>query len=81
MTMTFVPDNAAPAFWTAPPGPRVPRIALMGEFSAGKSTLLNLLIERDLIPTRATATRSRRALRRAVSLPPRMVSVQGRGFR
>lgn len=33
-----------------------PRLALMGEFSAGKSTLLNFLIEEDLLPTRATAT-------------------------
>ena len=33
-----------------------PRIALMGEFSSGKSTLLNLLIGEDLLPTRVTAT-------------------------
>lgn len=33
-----------------------PRLALMGEFSAGKSTLLNFLIEEDVLPTRATAT-------------------------
>lgn len=35
---------------------RKPAVALMGEFSAGKSTLLNFLIEEDLLPTRATAT-------------------------
>lgn len=35
---------------------RKPRIALMGEFSSGKSTLLNLLIGEDLLPTRVTAT-------------------------
>jgi hypothetical protein len=35
---------------------RKPRVALMGEFSAGKSTLLNFLIEENVIPTRATAT-------------------------
>ena len=35
---------------------RKPTVALMGEFSAGKSTLLNFLIEEDLLPTRATAT-------------------------
>lgn len=33
-----------------------PRLALMGEFSAGKSTLLNFLIEENVLPTRATAT-------------------------
>ncbi|GMG84036.1 hypothetical protein LNKW23_32500 [Paralimibaculum aggregatum] len=33
-----------------------PRCALMGEFSAGKSTLLNLLLGRDAVPTRVTAT-------------------------
>jgi hypothetical protein len=35
---------------------RKPRFALMGEFSSGKSTLLNLLIGEDLLPTRVTAT-------------------------
>jgi hypothetical protein len=35
---------------------RRPIVALMGEFSAGKSTLMNFLIEEDLLPTRATAT-------------------------
>jgi len=35
---------------------RKPTIALMGEFSAGKSTLLNFLIEDNVLPTRATAT-------------------------
>lgn len=33
-----------------------PRIALMGEFSSGKSTLLNLLIGEELLPTKVTAT-------------------------
>ena len=33
-----------------------PRIALMGEFSSGKSTLLNLLIGEALLPTKVTAT-------------------------
>ncbi|WP_375688551.1 dynamin family protein [Pseudooceanicola sp. LIPI14-2-Ac024] len=36
--------------------PRKPRIALMGEFSAGKSTLANLLLERDVSPVKVTAT-------------------------
>lgn len=35
---------------------RKPRIALMGEFSSGKSTLLNLLVGEELLPTRVTAT-------------------------
>ncbi len=33
-----------------------PTFALMGEFSAGKSTLLNLLLGSDLLPTQVTAT-------------------------
>ncbi|TNC65965.1 dynamin family protein [Rubellimicrobium roseum] len=33
-----------------------PRIGLMGEFSSGKSTLLNLLIGEDVLPTKVTAT-------------------------
>ncbi|WP_229864153.1 dynamin family protein [Seohaeicola zhoushanensis] len=36
---------------------RRPRLALMGEFSAGKSTLSNLLLGRSPLPTRVTATR------------------------
>lgn len=36
---------------------RKPRIALMGEFSAGKSTLMNLLLGCDPLPVRITATR------------------------
>ncbi len=36
---------------------RKPVIALMGEFSAGKSTLMNLLIGQNILPTQVTATR------------------------
>ncbi|MEL7089070.1 MAG: dynamin family protein [Planctomycetota bacterium] len=36
---------------------RKPRIALMGEFSAGKSTLTNLLLGARPLPERVTATR------------------------
>ena len=36
---------------------RKPVIALMGEFSAGKSTLLNLLLGERVLPTQVTATR------------------------
>ncbi|WP_322892146.1 MULTISPECIES: dynamin family protein [unclassified Yoonia] len=34
-----------------------PVFALMGEFSAGKSTLLNMLLAQPLIPTKVTATK------------------------
>lgn len=34
-----------------------PRLALMGEFSAGKSTLSNILLGGSALPTRVTATR------------------------
>lgn len=37
--------------------PRKPRIALMGEFSAGKSTLSNLLMGASPLPEKVTATR------------------------
>ncbi len=36
---------------------RKPRLALMGEFSAGKSTLSNLLLGSDPLPVQVTATR------------------------
>lgn len=36
---------------------RKPRIALMGEFSAGKSTLLNMLLDDEPFPVKVTATR------------------------
>ncbi|MEM1428679.1 MAG: hypothetical protein AAGG09_04400 [Pseudomonadota bacterium] len=44
---------------------RRPRIAIMGEFSAGKSTLTNLLLGGSALPTRITATQ----------LPPVWVSL------
>lgn len=37
--------------------PRKPRLALMGEFSAGKSTLTNLLLSGTPLPVKVTATR------------------------
>lgn len=43
------PSDAAPA--------RKPRIALMGEFSAGKSSLTNLLLGGRALPVQVTATR------------------------
>jgi hypothetical protein len=38
------------------PGARKPRVALMGEFSAGKSTLANLLLGQNSSPVQVTAT-------------------------
>lgn len=48
-------DTHTPAGDT--PAPRKPRLALMGEFSAGKSTLSNLLLGADPLPVKVTATR------------------------
>ncbi len=47
------PDLVADA---APSGPRKPVLCLMGEFSAGKSTLSNLLIKTSALPVNVTAT-------------------------
>lgn len=48
-------DTHAPIGETS--APRKPRLALMGEFSAGKSTLSNLLLGADPLPVKVTATR------------------------
>ncbi|WP_299678440.1 dynamin family protein [uncultured Roseobacter sp.] len=45
-----------PEFAKALTEPRRPRIALMGEFSAGKSTLANLMIGSDPLPVQVIAT-------------------------
>jgi GTP-binding protein EngB required for normal cell division len=57
--METVMDTNAPDNGVTGPGKtnRKPRVALMGEFSAGKSTLLNLLLGCDPLPVRITATR------------------------
>lgn len=56
----------------APPETRKPRVALMGEFSAGKSTLTNLLLAADPLPVKITATR----------LPPVWITLgEGGGMR
>lgn len=49
-------DTHTPAGDT-PATSRKPRLALMGEFSAGKSTLSNLLLGADPLPVKVTATR------------------------
>lgn len=55
MTVDQTPPDT-PAFADALTGPRRPRIALMGEFSAGKSTLANLMIGADPLPVQVIAT-------------------------
>ncbi|MEP2641487.1 dynamin family protein [Roseobacter sp.] len=50
------PPEVARAFEKALTGPRKPRIALMGEFCAGKSTLANLMIGCDPLPVQVIAT-------------------------
>jgi hypothetical protein len=54
MTNVLDTENTNPA--TETDGPRKPRIALMGEFSAGKSTLANLMIGADSLPMQVIAT-------------------------
>ena len=54
--MVETPTEEAPAFLKGVTGPRRPRIALMGEFSAGKSTLANLMIGSDPLPVQVIAT-------------------------
>ncbi|WP_298835763.1 dynamin family protein [uncultured Roseobacter sp.] len=49
-------DIPADTLMPEPTG-RKPRVALMGEFSAGKSTLCNILLGRAPLPMRVTATR------------------------
>ena len=48
--------RAAPAAWAGAAPAAVPRVAFMGEFSAGKSTAVNLVIGARLLPTAAVAT-------------------------
>ncbi|WP_318167274.1 dynamin family protein [Roseobacter sp.] len=55
MTLDETPQDA-PVFLDNLTGPRRPRIALMGEFSAGKSTLANLMIGSDPLPVQVIAT-------------------------
>lgn len=48
--------NNTPLVLEQPQNEKRPRVALMGEFSAGKSTLSNLLIGRAALPVNVTAT-------------------------
>lgn len=54
--MTLRRINEAAPYLSEPQGPRRPRIALMGEFSAGKSTLANLMIGAEPVPMQVVAT-------------------------
>jgi hypothetical protein len=56
---------------------RKPRIALMGEFSAGKSTLSNLLLGSRPLPEKVTATRLAPVWMAAGSQPPYRVDIDG----
>lgn len=55
-TSDAVPAPDATTTPVADEGPRRPRVCLMGEFSAGKSTLSNLLIGASALPVNVTAT-------------------------
>jgi hypothetical protein len=56
---------------------RKPRIALLGEFSAGKSTLSNLLLGSRPLPEKVTATRLPPVWMAAGSQPPYRVDIDG----
>ncbi len=62
-----VDEEAAPLEAEAPSGSNKPVLCLMGEFSAGKSTLSNLLIKTSALPVNVTATQ----------LPPVWISKGG----
>lgn len=75
--MTSASDSAVPAFWAAPTGRRVPRIALMGEFSAGKSTLANLMIGSGRLPEQVVATQLPPVWVSGGSQDPLLVDLEG----
>ena len=56
---------------------RKPRIALMGEFSAGKSTLSNLLLGSRPLPEKVTATRLSPVWMASGTQPPYRIDVDG----
>lgn len=57
---------------------RRPVLALMGEFSAGKSTLLNMLVGQSVLPTQVTATKLPPVWLRHGSAAPYWLDRQGR---
>jgi hypothetical protein len=58
----------------------VPRVALVGEFSAGKSSIINLLLGRDMIPTAVLASTRRPTLLRH-ALNPQIEAIYDDGKR
>ncbi len=70
-------DTHRPAFWPTGSGPRLPRIALMGEFSAGKSTLANLMIGTNPLPVQVVATQLPPVLIQHGTGPTVMVDLEG----
>lgn len=60
--------------------PRKPVIALMGEFSAGKSTLTNLLIGEPALPTKVTATQLPPVWITSGTGGPERVDLQGNAY-
>jgi len=62
---------------TEMPTKRKPRIALMGEFSAGKSTLSNLLLGARPLPEKVTATRLSPVWMASGDEPPYRIDIDG----
>ncbi len=77
-TMQTAP-TPAPACAEAKIGRR-PRIAIMGEFSAGKSTLTNMLIGSSALPVKVTATQLPPVWMRFGTGAPRGVGLDGQRF-
>jgi hypothetical protein len=75
--MTDQSSGIRPAFFPDAAGQDRPRIALMGEFSAGKSTLANLMIGTDPLPMQVVATQLPPVWISYGSEPSVVVSVDG----
>lgn len=69
--------DPTPAFYSCLPTKRRPRIALMGEFSAGKSTLANLMIGTDPLPMQVVATQLPPVWISYGSEPAQLVDLEG----
>ena len=71
-------EDAGADLWAGGQAHRLPRIALMGEFSAGKSTLANLLIGADTLPVQVVATQLPPVWIRYGAQPSMLVDVAGK---